>query len=188
MIVWVVLAIFASTKQYAKGRYNNYKIFKHVFVHTINNENIYSEYPELYYDSNYYGPAFSAIIAPFAMLPDWLAISCWNIVNALLLFYAIQSLPLTDFQKIVVTWLVTNELFTSFINIQLNPSITATLILAYSFVKKEKDFWAALVIVAGTFIKLYSIAGLAFFIFSKHKTRLIAAGIIWSFVFFLFYL
>ena len=83
LIVWIVLAIFSASKQYAKGSYNNYLIFKHVFYHTLTQENLYIEYPELYNDSNYYGPAFSAIIAPFAMLPDWLALSCWNISNAL---------------------------------------------------------------------------------------------------------
>lgn len=184
LIVWIVLAIFSASKQYAKGSYNNYLIFKHVFYHTLTQENLYIEYPELYNDSNYYGPAFSAIIAPFAMLPDWLALSCWNISNALFLFFAIRSLPLSETKKIIVAWLVTNELFTSFVNFQFNASIAATLILAYSFIKKEKDFWAALVIIGGTFIKLYSVAGLAFLFFSKHKIRLIAAGIIWSVAFF----
>lgn len=185
LIVWIVLAIFSATKQNAKGKYNNYKIYKHAFYHTISAENLYAEYPELYNDSNYYGPVFSIFIAPFALLPDWLGLSCWNIANALLLFYAIRSLPLLDDQKVLVAWLVTNELYTCFVNFQFNPAISATLILSYTFIKKEKDFWAAFVIVAGTFIKLYSIVGLAFFFFSKHKMRLIAAGIIWSFVFFL---
>lgn len=185
LLVWIILAVFSASKQYAKGSYNNYKIFKQVFYHTINTENLYVEYPELYGDSNFYGPAFSIIIAPFALLPDWLGLSCWNIANALLLFYAIRSLPLSDPQKIMVAWIVTNELYTSYVNLQFNPAIAATLIIAYTFIKKEKDFWAAFVIVAGTFIKLYSVAGLAFLFFSKHKARLVVGGVIWSVVFFL---
>jgi hypothetical protein len=67
---------------------------------------------------------------------------------------------------------------------QFNIAIAAIILLAYYFTEKEKDFWAAFVIMLGTFVKLYGIVGLAFFLFSKHKSKLIASLAFWAMVMF----
>ncbi|MDO8994727.1 MAG: glycosyltransferase family 87 protein, partial [Daejeonella sp.] len=58
--------------------------------------------------------------------------------------------------------------------------MTAIVLLTYTFIDQKKDFWAALMIVLGTFIKLYGIVGLAFFLFSKNKLMLVSGLIFWS--------
>ena len=71
-ILWFMLpAAFAMIK-YSLGpkAYNNYLIYKHVFLNIIRNANLYDFYPGLYLYQNHYGPSFSLIIAPFAVLPD----------------------------------------------------------------------------------------------------------------------
>lgn len=188
LAVWLTLATAAGVQHYLRGpehvkrNYNNYLIFKGVFWHAVEKKNLYDQYPEDHFDSNHYGPFFSVVIAPFAVLPDIVGICLWIMFNGAVLFYAIRQLPLKESQIIAVLWLVTNELYTSYSNQQINPFIAATIILAYVWMRKEKDFWAAFVIMAGTFIKLYSIAGLAFFFFSKHKMRLIGALAFWAVV------
>lgn len=182
LAVWLLLALIAGIKQYTRGSYNNYLIFKHVFWNTLEEKNLYLEYPELYFDSNHYGPFFSVVIAPFALLPDWAGLILWIALTGAILFYAIQQLPLKEGYTVAIVWLVTNELFTSYVNTQFNPVIAATIILAFVWIRQEKDFWAAFVIVAGAFIKLYSIVGLAFFFFSKHKAKLIGSGLFWIMV------
>ena len=67
---------------------------------------------------------------------------------------------------------------------QFNIAIAATILLAYYLIEKEKDFWAAFFIMLGTFVKAYSIVGLAFFFFSKHKGKFIAALLFWAVVMF----
>jgi hypothetical protein len=67
---------------------------------------------------------------------------------------------------------------------QFNIAIAATILLAYYLIGKEKDFWAAFFIMLGTFVKAYSIVGLAFFFFSKHKGKFIAALLFWAVVMF----
>ena len=69
IFAYLLLAIVAGTKQYFSHSYNNYLIFKYTFWHTINLQNLYNNYLE-YLDSNHYGPVFSILIAPFALLPD----------------------------------------------------------------------------------------------------------------------
>lgn len=81
------------------GKYNNYKIFEGVYWHAIEGLTLYGDhYPE-YYDSNHYGVLFSLIIAPFALLPEWLGMILWIAGNTALLFYAISRLPLSSTQK-----------------------------------------------------------------------------------------
>jgi uncharacterized membrane protein YeiB len=51
-------------------------------------------------------------------------------------------------------------------------------------VERGKEQWATLFIVAGTLIKLYPVVGLAFFLFSKHKSKFIIWTMVWSVVMF----
>ncbi|GCC52854.1 DUF2029 domain-containing protein [Chryseotalea sanaruensis] len=182
LVIWLCLAFIAGVKQHLRGGYNNYLIFKNVFWNTLAEQNLYLEYPNLYFDSNHYGPFFSIIIAPFAMLPDLIGVILWISFTGLTLYYAIRQLPLKESQQVILLLLISNELFTSYVNTQFNPVIAATIILAYVWISQGKEFWAALVIMAGTFIKLYSVVGFAFFFFSKNKSRLLLSSVFWALI------
>ena len=67
---------------------------------------------------------------------------------------------------------------------QFNVAIAAIILLSYYFIEKEKDFWAAFMIMLGTFVKLYGIVGLAFFFFSKHKGKFFGSLLFWAVVMF----
>ena len=70
-------------------------------------------------------------------------------------------------------------------NAQVNPLITALVIIQfYIYSENKQDFWAALMIILGTAIKLYGIVGLAFFFFSDNKIKLVLSMIFWSVVLF----
>lgn len=179
-LVWLLTgAIFALIK-FAIGKFNNYKIFEWVFWHAREGLTLYGDYPALYNDSNHYGIIFSLIIAPFAWLPEWLGLVLWVVANTALLYYAIRQLPLTEVQKAFIYWYAYIELMTAQGVQQFNISVAAFIILAYALIHQRKDFWAALVIVLGTFIKIYPVVGLAFFFFSKRKGVLIAGCFFWA--------
>jgi len=70
--VWMLTGVIFAIVKLLIGKYNNYKIFEGVYWHAIEGLTLYGDhYPE-YYDSNHYGVLFSLIIAPFALLPEWL--------------------------------------------------------------------------------------------------------------------
>lgn len=163
---------------------NNYLIFKHNFLNVIHQQSLYTPQPEFYYDRNHYGPVFSLIIAPFALLPDGVGAVLWVLFNAFILFKAFQLLPLKNNSYIIILLLCVNEIIASSIFFQFNPIVTALIILSFYFIRTKQDFWAALMIALGTFTKLYGIVGLAFFFFSDHKLKLIASLIFWSVVLF----
>src|SRR5262245_18103219 len=69
-------------------------------------------------------------------------------------------------------------------SLQTNASVCACILLGYAYVKKVKDEWALLFIMAATFIKIYGIVGLVFFLFSRRKLSFIVWAGIWSILFF----
>ena len=76
--VWMLTGVIFAIVKLLIGKYNNYKIFEGVYWHAIEGLTLYGDhYPE-YYDSNHYGILFSLIIAPFALLPEWLGIILWD--------------------------------------------------------------------------------------------------------------
>lgn len=182
--LWMIITLISVIKQLVIGKFNNYKIFKNVYFHTVNKLPLYTEYPLEYFDHNHYGPVFSIVIAPFAVLPDYLGIPFWGLFNTGILAWAITQLPLKSSQINAVLWICLHELLTTLLGLQFNPMMTAIIILSFVYIEKGKDFWSAFFIILGLFVKLYGIVGLAFFFFSKNKIKFILSLIFWSVVMF----
>lgn len=109
--LWLLISIIAGlTKLY---KCNNFLIFKYVYWHTIEKVSLYVPYPDCYNDTNHYGPFFSLIIAPFAIVPLPVGVIAWSIVLALSLYYAIRVLPITRWQHVFIYWFCAHELLTA---------------------------------------------------------------------------
>lgn len=178
--LWYLISALALIKILNTGVYNNFLIFKFTFFSLIDQRNLFLPQPENFQHYNLYGPIFGVLIAPFAILPNWLGHTLWTFFNSFILLYAIRKLPLSSGATLAILLIATHENLTSILSSQFNPSMTAIILLTYTFIDQKKDFWAALMIVLGTFIKLYGIVGLAFFLFSKNKFKLILGLIFWS--------
>lgn len=185
-IVWFALSVVATIIQIKKGplSYNNFLIFKGVFEHTLSRQNLYALYPGQYFDCNHYGPVFSVIIAPFALLPDWLGCALWCFANTFILYLAIRKLPLNFTQQNFILLFSAIEMMTATHNTQSNAMVAAWIILALIFVQQKKDFWACMFIMLAFFVKIYGIAALAFFFFSENKAKFILYSIVWAVILF----
>lgn len=170
--IYLLLAIVAGYKQYHHHSYNNYLIFKYVYWHTVDLQNLYNNYPE-YLDSNHYGPLFSIFIAPFALLPDGLGAVLWNVANVLILLWGIYSLPISLNKRTIIAWICAHEALTALFSFQFNIALTGIILLSFSYLIKKKEIQSAFFIAFGTLVKLYGIVGLAFFFFSKNKLKFI---------------
>ncbi len=183
LAVWILLVVAVAVKQLFKPSINNnYLIFKYAYFHAVDHLNLYIVHPE-HLDTNHYGPFFSLLIAPFAILPNYLGMFFWQLANVMFLYFAIKQLPITTTKVNAVYWIVAHEMLTSMFSFQFNISIAAIIILAYVFIERKQNFWAAFVIMLGTFVKLYGIVGLAFFFFAKEKPKFIAYCFFWAIVF-----
>jgi hypothetical protein len=102
------------------------------------------------------------------------------------LLYAIRKLPLNKNQHLFIFLFCIYELCTSVTAQQFNIGIAAIIVLSYHLIEQKKDFWAAFLIMLGTFTKIYGIVGLAFLPFSKNKKSLLLSCLFWSVFMFLF--
>ena len=179
-ILWVGLALATILQNVViRGRYNNYLIFEGVFNHTLKQLPLFIPYPEEYGDMNHYGVFFSAIIAPFALLPSGVGCTLWILANVAFLYWAIRQLPLSRGALIGILLIAAHDMYTAAAMQQFNISVIALLVAAFVFVEKGKSHWATLFIVIGTLTKLYGIVGLAFFFFAKDKGRFVWSALLW---------
>jgi hypothetical protein len=186
VLLWFALPVVAALLEYSRGSssINNFKIFRGVFLHTLAKTNLYDLYPNEYFDSNHYGPLFSVVIAPFTLLPLPVGLVLWNTLNAWVLYKGIRMLPLVPWKQYLVLLVGCIELMTAAHQTQFNASVAGLIVLSYALVRKEKDGWATLFIAIGFFVKIYGLAGLAFFCFSRHKLRFTVSFAGWCTVLF----
>lgn len=190
LVLWIIIGIISAVTKLHSN--NNFLIFRASFTHTIEGRPIYGLFPEEFFDHNLYGPTFSILIAPFAIVPVWIGHIMWTTVLAVCLYFAVKAFCSTvasgstavrwtgSATMAFIIWYCTHELLTALFMQQFNVAIAAIILLSYVFVEKEKDEWATFVIVIGTLVKLYGIVGLAFFFFSKHKRKYLLTLIGWS--------
>lgn len=176
-VLWFALPVISVIPKILAGpkSYNNYLIYKYVFWNSWHLKPMFAFYPDLYLYQNHYGPTFSAIIGPFALLSDPVAIILWTIASAGLLFYAIQRLPISLNAKMVVLGVCLMEMVGTAQNQQFNTIVCAGIILSFVYLYEKKIPAAALIISGGILTKLYGIVGLAFVPFSgKFKSMTIS--------------
>lgn len=180
--LWLLLPVVAALLKLSKC--NNFLIFKYVFWHAWGQLPLYEPYPAEYFDTNHYGPAFSMVIAPFAVVPQWLGLLLWEVMLAMSLYVAVRRLPMEWRKQVFVYWFCAHELLTALFMSQFNIAIAAIIVGTYVCVEREREGTAAFLVMLGTFVKLYGIVGLAFFFFSRHKARFAMWLAVWAAVFF----
>jgi hypothetical protein len=185
-LLWFLLAAIGVLLKINLGydKIGNFLIFRNAFWHTLHQVNLYNYYPSENLGSFLYGPLFSFVIAPFSFLSINAGAFLWGLSNALVLFLAIRNLPVSYKNQNIILVVCAIEMMTSVQNMQINCLVAALIIFAFTFVKKEQDFWAAMFIAIGFLVKLYGIVGIAFLLFSNHKSKFIFSFLFWSIVLF----
>lgn len=83
-LIWfaTALAIAAIRVSGGRGGMNNYLLFEGIIRHLANKQNIFWDFWWEYDDANHYGPSFSIVIAPFAILHPLAGCFLWCLANA----------------------------------------------------------------------------------------------------------
>lgn len=183
-ILWFLLPAITGFLKWKNHSINNYYIYKGVFYHLIEKIKLYGLFPSEYQDCNHYGPIFSIIIAPFAIIPDYVGVPLWVVFQAFVLYKALMVLPVRNEFKWILLIITLVDLMTSSSSVQINPAVVGMIVLSWYYVKTDKIIWATFFVLLGTFIKLYGIVGLAFWVFSNQKIKYILYCIFWAVVFF----
>ncbi|PLW99663.1 MAG: hypothetical protein C0593_02675 [Marinilabiliales bacterium] len=189
--IYFLLAILAGTQALVGTKvyrseegqvsmYNNYEIFARSFDHLVNGQDLYKAYPKEHWDLFKYTPTFSALFGVLSILPDWIGLNLWNLLNVLVLAFAIYFLPkLNNYQKGILLLIILLELLTSVQNEQSNGLIAGLIIMAFGLLERNKNFWATLMIVLSVSIKLFGIVGFALFLLYPKKGKSILYTLFW---------
>ena len=150
--LWLLMPVFIFLKTYFHAVPDNtYDIFRYVYEHTIQQVTLYGEYLDEYTDENHYGPAFSIFVAPFAVLPLWVGYALWLIAMTMILYCAVRVSGFTKDRQVFILWFCAVEMLNCIFQAQFNGVIAANLLLSYVMVEREKDHWATLAMLIGTF-------------------------------------
>lgn len=195
IIIFTLFAIIASIQPLLSGsttivdgkikynKYNNYTIFAKSFTHIQNNQDLYIAYPDESWDLFKYTPTFAVFYGVFAVFPDWIGLPLWNLLNALLLLFAIYYLPqFNKTEKGAILLIILIELMTSMQNGQSNALITGLLVFSFGMLEKKQYLPATLLIVFSAFVKLFGIVGLVLLLFYPKKWKLALYTALWFLV------
>ncbi|WP_443946831.1 glycosyltransferase family 87 protein [Pedobacter sp. AW1-32] len=182
--LWILVTLIFVVDSWMTSRLNNYLIFENTFRNLIHQRSFYDAYPQFHDDVNHYGPVFSVLMMPFAILPNWLGLLMWNLFNCIFLYKAIQTLPMKEEHKLMIGYIAIPCLIESMLNQQFNAGAGALMILSFTLLYKNRGFWSAFCLVFGTFVKLYGVVGIVFIFFSKNKKQYIIWCLVWAIILF----
>ncbi len=182
LTLWILISVFCVIQSLITHRYNNYLIFENTCRNLIHQTSFYVGYPAYHEDANHYGPIFSIFFMPFAVFPNAFGLLLWNLFNVIILFKAIESIPIPN--KLPLFFIALPCIASATLSQQFNPATGAFIIFSYTLLNKNRGLWSTFFIALGMFIKLYGIVGLAFFFFVKDKKRFVIYLIGWCILFF----
>lgn len=163
-LIGFFFAFFITLKEFLGLSYNNFQIFSYGSIDFWEGINPYNDWDHLslrgrQLDVFLYGPLFSILFTPFAYLPDWIGVFCWNTFTYTLFFFSIFNLPekFTFDNKRFIFFISALLLFSTLLSVQFNPVVAALYLFSFTLLEKNKGFWAVFLILISGFIKVYGI-------------------------------
>lgn len=148
----------------------NFEIFRTAARHLVSGQDLYAEYPAEHTDRFKYSPTFALLFQPFAWLPWPLALLCWNLLNALLLFVALERI-LPPRRAQLAQGLLLLEVLRGMQNAQSNALVAALIVLAFVAMERRHSWRAALAVMLGVCVKIFPLAALTFAIARRRAIR-----------------
>lgn len=183
LALYVASAALVTIQQAILGRSNNFSVFRSATANLLAARDLYAAHPEQHFDFYKYSPTFALLFAPLAYLPFALAFFCWSLLNALLLWYALDRL-LPERQATLAIGLLYLEVLFAMQYGQSNSLVAALMVLAFLAVQRSRQLEAATEIALGASIKLFPLAVLAVAGLHPRRVRfsLIFLGVVAVFV------
>jgi hypothetical protein len=174
LAVWC-LGVVAATAQGLIHPINNFAIFRGSWENLAAGRDLYA--PSTQYKDFYkYSPAFALLFAPFAVLPNGVALLAWNALNAGLLYIALGRL-LAPRDAVAARAFVFLDTFGSMQNAQSNALVAALIILTFTELERDRSLAGAIAVAAGTAIKIFPVAAGVFLVFHPRKLRFVALSV-----------
>ena len=180
-LLWIA-AVVAVTLQQVGHPHNNFLIFRAASRHLLAGSDLYAAYPAEHADFYKYSPTFALLFAPLAYIPFHLAMLLWNALNAGALFVAL-GMVLPRRLATVARAIVFLDMVGSLQNVQSNALVSALIIFTFAAYERHHTALGSMAAVAGTYVKLFPLAGVSFAIFHPRKVRVAVALVLGIVVF-----
>ncbi len=182
LTLYIASAALVTVQQAVLKRANNFSVFRSATINLLAGRDLYAAHPEQHFDYYKYSPTFALWFAPLAYLPFALAYFCWSVLNALLLYYALDRL-LPERQATLACALLYLEVLFAMQYGQSNALVAALMVLAFLAFERGRQFEAATEIALGASIKLFPLAALSLAVFHPRRVRfgLIFLGVLAGF-------
>ena len=152
--------------------YNNYVIFKYSARNLVAGNTLYNWEPEIYWDYYKYSPTFALAFIPLAWLPDVVGLFLWNLINTVPLLLGLWYLPwLSTSRKVALGWMVLPELMTNLQSTQSNGLMAGFFLLAFALLERRRFGWAALLLVASVYLKVFGLVAMALYLLYKPQWK-----------------
>src|SRR5216117_3444655 len=181
LALYIASAALVTVQQAILRHSNNVSIFRSASFNLFAGRDLYAAHPEQHFDFYKYSPTFALLFAPLAYLPFALAFLCWSLLNALLLWYALDRL-LPERPATVALALVYLEVLFAMQYGQSNALVAALVILAFVALEQGRQGRAAALLGVDAFIKIFPLAGVSLALFHPRRARfaLLAAAAVRS--------
>jgi hypothetical protein len=171
-ILGFAFAFLITFKEVINLSYTNFQIFSNGSLDFWKGLNPYSDWNHLSImgrplDVFLYGPLFSILFTPFAVLPGWLGVILWNIFTYTLFYFSVFTLPeqYSFAKKKFIFFFPVLLLLSTLLSVQFNPVVASLFLFSYTLLEKKKGFWAVLLILLSGFTKVYGIFQLSMLLF-----------------------
>ena len=168
--LYAAAALLASALLDPLSGLHVWKIYRASVPHLIAGQDLYAAYPALYHDFFKYSPTFALLFAPFAALPNSLALVAWNLLNAFALYLALDRL-LPGREGTTALALGTLAFLLPTDGCQVNPLVAALMVLAFVALERGRQLPGALAIALGAAIKVFPLAAAPFALFHPRRWR-----------------
>src|SRR3979490_1122322 len=158
--LYAASAALVTLQQAVFAHSNNFSIFRSASLNLFAGRDLYAAHPEQHIDFYKYSPTFALLFAPLAYLPFALAFLCWSLLNALLLWYALDRL-FPERQATLALTLLYFEMLLTLQYGQSNTLVAALMILTFVAFEAGQPLGAALSVTLGAAVKLFPLAGVS---------------------------
>ena len=194
LVFLVLVTILVSLQSFSTGtwegpgglhsNYNNYLIFKTSASHLFQGQDLYILHPADHFDLYKYSPLFALLMSPFALMPDWMGIIIWNLINLFALIWGLRMMPGLSKKQVNLVLLISFfELIGTLMNEQSNALMSGLMVMGVAFMEKDKPVQATLFLMLSVYIKLFSLVAFMMLLFYPNRIRNILYSAGWFVIF-----
>jgi hypothetical protein len=179
--VYVCAALIVTIQRGVFSFPNDFAVFRASFWNLVAGRDLYVLRLDQAHDYFKYSPSFALLFAPFAALPFVVGLFCWNVVNALSIFFALRLLLPHDRAGLAQA-LVFLPMLRSMQSSQSNALVAALIVFAFISFERGWLWRGGIAVAVGAVTKIFPLAALTFAFPRPDRVRAVLISLVTTIV------